>query len=77
MYICCMLQHKWMKTLNVNTPKIWKQPIGRLSNPQGLKWVLVAVVEDNMGWESVENRTKKSGQKRRVKYVNQGKQATA
>lgn len=74
----CMYEHTWMKyTLNVSTPQIWKQPNGRLSNPQGLKWVLLAIVEDNIGWESVENRTKRRGQKRLVKYVNQGKQATA
>lgn len=40
------------------------------------KWALLAVVEDNIGRESVENWTKRRGQKRHMKYVNQSKQAT-
>lgn len=39
--------------------------------------LLLAAAGDNIGLDSVENRTKRRGQRRHVKYVNQSKYAIA
>lgn len=69
MWINPYIKHKWLD--------VWLQPDERLSHLQGLKWASLAAVEDNIDWESIENRTMKRRKKRHVKYANQGKKGTA